>query len=187
MNSGQFHYELGLAEYNLNRSREAEGEFQETLRIDPKLDRAKLLLAACQGRNGDLSGAVARLQPLTKDHPKETAYWLALAEILGQMDSSHFPEALRASRHALALKPGDPSIQFRTAVILLKMQDYAAARPLLEQVVKLAPNYAPAHIALSSTYSHLGDHNSAHVESAIAARLAKQQAAPQNPTPRQQP
>jgi predicted Zn-dependent protease len=185
MNTSRFHYDLGLAEYNLDRSREAEEEFKETLRIDPKQERAKLLLAGCLGRNGDLAGAAARLQPLAEDHPKEATYWVALAEVLGQMDSSRLPEALRASRHALALKPEDPAIQFRTAVILLKMQDYAAARPLLERFVKLAPDYAPAHIALATTYSHLGDHDSAHAESAIAARLAKQQSAPQNPTPGQ--
>lgn len=190
VNSGRFHYELGLAEYSMSQFREAEGEFQETLRLDPKQDRAELLLAACEARNGDLSGAVARLQPLAENHPKEAIYWSALADILELMGSNHLPEALRASRHALALKPKDPAIQFKTAVLLVKIQDYAAARPLLEHVVKLAPNYAPAHFVLAQTYSHLGDHNSARVESKIAARLmARQETAHQNQlsTPKDQP
>jgi predicted Zn-dependent protease len=182
-NYGQFHYDLGLAEYSLNRSRDAEGEFREALKLDPKLERAKFLLAASRARNGDLAGAASSLQVLAKDHPNEVPYWVALAEVLAQMDASHYHEALRASRHALALKPGDPGIEFKTAVILLKLQDYASARPLLEHVVKVAPNDAQAHIALASAYSHLGDHASAHRESEIVARLAKQEAS--HPTPDQ--
>ena len=185
-NYGQFHYDLGLAEYTLNQSRDAEGEFREALRLDPKQDRTKLLLAACRGRNGDLSGAANSLQVLAKDHPNEATYWMAWAEVLGQMDANHRTEALRASRHALALKPGDPGIQFRTAVILLKMQNYAAARPLLEHVVKLVPNDSQAHIALASTYSHLGDHASAQKQSEIIARMAKQAPEHSNP-PHDQP
>jgi predicted Zn-dependent protease len=182
---GRFHYDLGLAEYSLNKSRDAEGEFQEAIRLDPKQERAKLLLAGCVARNGDLSGAADSLQSLSKDHPNEAPYWLAWADVLAQMDASHYRDALRASRHALALKPGDPGIQFKTAVILVKMQDYAAARPLLEHVVKLVPNDAQAHIALASTYSHLGDHASAHRESEIVARLAKQEPQHSSPAPDQ--
>jgi predicted Zn-dependent protease len=184
-NYSQFHYDLGLAEYSMDRSREAEGEFREALKLDPKQDRAHLLLAACMARNGDLSGAADSLQLLAKGHPNEATYWLAWADVLVQMDASHYREALRASRHALALKPGDPGIQFKTAVILLKLQDYAAARPLLEHVVKVAPNDSQAHIALASTYSHLGDQASAHRESQIVARLAKQESGQASPTPAQ--
>jgi tetratricopeptide (TPR) repeat protein len=184
-NYGQFHYDKGLAEYNLNQLREAEGEFREAVRLDPKHERAKLLLAASRARNGDLPGAAISLQALAKNHPNEGQYWLALAEVLSQMEASHWPEALHASRHALALKPADPAIQFRMAVILLKMQDYAAARPLLEHVVKLVPNDSQAHIALASIYSHLGDHASAHRESEIVARLAKQEPQHSNPAPDQ--
>ena len=178
---GRFHYDLGLAQYSLNQSRDAEGEFREALRIDPKQDRAKLLLAGSMARNGDLSSAAESLQVLAKAHPNEAPYWIAWADVLAQMDASHYRDALRASRHALALKPGDPGIQFKTAVILLKLQDYAAARPLLEHVVKVVPNDSQAHIALASTYSHLGDQASAHRESQIVARLAKQE--PQHPSP----
>jgi predicted Zn-dependent protease len=177
----EFHYVLGLAEYNLNKLRDAEGEFWEAVKLDPKHERAKLLLGATQARNGDLSGAASSLQVLAKNHPNEAPYWLALAEVLEQMDANSWPEALRASRHALALKPGDPAIQFRTAVILLKMRNYAAARPLLEHVVKLSPDNSQAHIALASAYAHLGDQASAHRENEIVARLAKQE--PHNPAP----
>jgi predicted Zn-dependent protease len=182
---GRFHYDLGLAQYSLNQSRDAEGEFREALRLDPKQDRARLLLAGSMARNGDLSGAAESLQTLAKAHPNEAPYWMAWSDVLGQMDANHYHEALRASRHALALKPADPGIQFKTAVILLKLQDYAAARPLLERVVKVVPNDAQAHIALASTYSHLGDQASAHKESQIVARLAKQAPQHSSPTPGQ--
>ncbi len=184
-NYGQFHYDLGLAEYSQNKMREAEKEFQEVLRLDPKHDRAKLLLAGCRASNGDLSGAADSLRVLAKNHPHEAQYWLALARVLAQMDASHNAEALRAIRHALALEPGDATIQFKLAVMLLKTQNYAAARPLLENVVKVFPNNPEAHITLARTYARLGDQASAHRESEIVARLAKQEQEHPAPTPDQ--
>ena len=185
---GRFHYDLGLAQYSLNQSRDAEGEFREALRLDPQQDRAKLLLAGCMARNGDLSGAADSLQvALRKTILTGSTLLAGLGRRAGADGCQSLPRRQRfvPACHALsALKPGDPGIQFKTAVILLKLQDYASARPLLEQVVKLAPNDSQAHIALASTYSHLGDQASAHRESEIVARLAKQEPQHSGPTPR---
>lgn len=177
----QFHYDLGLAEYNLGKDRQATQEFEETLRVDPNLDQAKFLLAACKGRTGDLKGAADGLRPLAKAHPKELVYWVALAEVLQKM--GELPEALRCARHALALEPGDPGAMFRTAVILLQAEDYAAARPLLERVVKLAPDNPQAHVGLVTAYSHLGEREAARKESEIVARLSQKQAEHAGPSP----
>ncbi len=170
----EFHYDMGLAEYNLNQIREALPEFEEASRMAPSLDRAKFFVAACRASTGDLKGAAQVYRSLVRDHPANTNYWLALGQVLDGMDESDRPEALHACRHALALRPGDPSIEFRISIILMQMDNYAAARPLLEHIVKLEPNDTATHAALARTYSHLGEHALAHRQSEIVTQLEKQ-------------
>jgi len=170
----EFHYDLGLAEYNLNQIREALPEFEEASRMAPNLDRAQFLLAACRASIGDLKGAAHIYQSLVKSYPDNANYWLALGQVLDGMDENNRPEALDACRHALALRPGDPAIEFRIAIILMQMENYTAARPLLEHIVKLEPNDTATHVALARTYSHLGARALAHKQSEIVSQLEKQ-------------
>jgi len=141
--------------------------------MDPKLDRAKFLVAACEATNGDLNGAVRIYRSLVRDYPANANYWLALGQVLDAMDENNRPEALNACRHALALRPWDPGIEFRISIIFMQMGNYTAARPLLEHIVKLEPNDTATHVALARTYSHLGEHALAHQQSEIVTQLAQ--------------
>jgi tetratricopeptide (TPR) repeat protein len=96
-----------------------------------------------------------------------------LAQVLDTMGGSEQLEALHASRRALALRPGDPVIELRTAVILTHLGRYAAARPLLEHVVKRDPHNSQAHVTLATTYSHLGERALARKETEIVVELEK--------------
>jgi predicted Zn-dependent protease len=186
----EFHYYLGLANLQLNKTAQALPAFEKALRLNPKLDLAQFGLAACRAATGDLQGAADLSRTLVKEHPDNARYWLALAQVLDSMGESHWAEALRASRRALALRPGDPTIELKTAVILSHLGKYAAARPLLEHVVKLDPNNSAAHVTLARIYSHLGERALARKQSEIVAQLEKlkpEQAQNPLPTPPNQP
>jgi len=167
----EFHYYLGLANFQINKAKEALPEFEEALRLNPKLDLAKFGLAATRAAMGDLEGAAGLSRALVQEHPGNARYWLALAQVLDSMGENNQPEALRASRRALALRPGDPVIALKTALILTHLHMYRAARPLLEHVVKLQANNAAAHVTLAATYSHLGERALARKESELVAQL----------------
>ena len=181
----EFHYYLGLANFKLNKSTVALPEFEEALRLDPNLHLAKFGLAACRATNGDLQGAADLSRALVREHPNNPRYWLALAQVLNAIGQSAWPEGLQASRRALALKPGDPGIQLQTAVILVHLEKYAGARPLLEQVIKSDPNNLQAHVALANVYSRLGERALVGREREIVVQLekSKAEAAPDNSFP----
>jgi predicted Zn-dependent protease len=181
----EFHYYMGLADFRLNKNKEALAEFQESLRIDPTLELAKFGLAATKASTGDLQGSAELSRGLVKQHPSNARYWLALAQILDKMGEPTWAEALQAGRRALALRPGDPAIELKTAVIMTHLGNYIAARPLLEHVVQLQPQNVQAHVTLATTYSHLGESALARKESAIVAQLEASQQNHAQPLPDQ--
>jgi protein O-GlcNAc transferase len=167
----EFHYSLGLAYYNLSQFTKAKEELEEALRLDPDLDRASFLLAACIASEGDFSKAADVLRHLTEAHPANVIYWTTLGDVLRQMGSEERPEALRACHRALALKPGDPHTQFVLATILLDTGDLAGAQQLLERLEKLSPNELEGHVALARVYERIGQHELARKEKEIVERL----------------
>lgn len=155
------------------------------MRIDPTLELAKFGLAATKASIGDLQGSAELSRGLVKQHPSNARYWLALAQILDKMGEPTWAEALQAGRRALALRPGDPAIELKTAVILTHLGNYITARPLLEHVVQLQPQNVQAHVTLAKTYSHLGESALARKESAIVAQLEASQQDHAQPLPDQ--
>ncbi len=171
----EFHYSLGLAYYNLDDITKSEKELQEALRLDPKLDRASFLLAACFASEGEFLKAAGILRGLVKVHPRNAIYWATLGDVLRQAGKPYRPEALRACRQALAIQPDYPHAQFAMATTLLDAGDFAGARVLLERLERLSPNELEAHIALARVYSRLGKPDLAKKESEIVSRLQAEQ------------
>jgi protein O-GlcNAc transferase len=167
-----FHYNLGLAFYGLHNTREALPELESAARLNPDLDRAKFLIAGCRVAMGELSTAAEIYRDLVKQNPQNHAYWLALGQVLDSLGEDYRSEALSACQMALRRKPSSLAAQFQTAAILSKTGRYAAARPLLERLVRERPNELPAHVVLARVYSHLNLPELAKRESAIAASLS---------------
>ncbi len=172
----EFHYSLGLAYYNLADSTDAKRELEEAIRLDPKLDRAQFLLAACVATDGDFSKAAEILRGLVKDHPRNAIYWATLGDILRQMGSANRPEALSACRRALAIEPGYPHAQFVMATILVQAGDFAGAQALLERLERLSPKEVEAHVELGRVYARLGKPEMARKEAEIAKKLQQDEA-----------
>jgi predicted Zn-dependent protease len=172
----EFHYDLGLAYYNGNKIKEAKTEFQEAARLEPSLDRAQFLLAACIATEGDYANAVEIFRKLAKDHPTNATYWATLAQMLTHLGIENLPEALRACRRARTLKPRDPRVQYITATVLMQSGDFAEARPLLEHLVRLNPKNLAAHIALARIYGRLGKPELARKETQTVNQLEKEKA-----------
>ncbi len=174
----EFHYSLGLAYYNLAQFTKAKGEFEEALRLNPNLDRARFLLAACMASEGEFSKAADVLRRLVKTYPKNVIYWTTLADLLRQAGSEYRNEALRACSRALALKPGDAHTQFVMATILLDTGDLAGAQKLLERLETMSPKEVEAHIGLARVYGRMGHPELARKETEIVERLQKEAASP---------
>jgi predicted Zn-dependent protease len=167
----EFHYDMGLAYYSENKIKEAKAEFQDAVRLAPKLDRAQYLLAACIASEGDYGKAVEIFRELVKEHPENANYWATFAQMLSQLGNDNQGEALRACRRARALKPKDPHVQYVAATLLLQNGSFAEAKPLFENLVRLNPKELSAHIALARIYGRLGEQVLARKETEIVNQL----------------
>lgn len=172
----EFHYNLGFAFYNLSRFPEARVQFEKALAIDPASDRARFLLASCLASERDFTKAVDILRHLAKGHPENALYWTEFGHILA-LAHTNDKEALAACKHALALKPNDAHIKFVTATVLIDSEDFAGARPILEDLEQLYPKVPDTHVALSRVYFKLGEKDLAQREAEIASRLQGEGAA----------
>jgi len=183
----EFHYDLGLAHYNMNKMSEAQGELQEALRLAPDSERTQFLLAACLASTGDSTKALDMLHKLVKEHPSNSMYWATLGQILGPMGGENSAEAVKVVHHALAVAPHDPHTQYVAATVFVQTGDFADARPLLEHLEKLDPKVLSVHVQLARVYSRLGQRELARKETEIANELQKQNASQnQSPAPESQ-
>ena len=172
----EFHYSLGLAYYNLVDIAKSKIELTEAIRLDPKQDRARFLLATCIASEGDFTKAAEILRGLVKGYPRNAIYWATFADVLRQADSANRPEALRACRRALAIEPGYPHGQFVMATILMEGGDFAGARVLLERLERVSPKELEAHVGLARVYARLGKTDLARKETEIVNKLQQEEA-----------
>jgi len=170
-----YHYNLGLAYYNLNKKKDAESEFEKALHLAPHMYSSEFLLATCLADEGNLHKALQLYRRLVKEQPKNATYWIGLAQALGQMGSEYGPEALKACRHGLTLQPENLHGQFVTATILSQIGEFGAARPLLEHLEQLDPSAVYVHSALARVYKRLGEAELARQQASLAIELQEQE------------
>jgi arylsulfatase A-like enzyme/predicted Zn-dependent protease len=97
---------------------------------------------------------VARLDEaivlLKKSIAKEPDLWSAYAK-LGSAETylHNFPEAVKARRRSVELKPDSVNLRYELGKVLVEAQDYEAAVPELEFVVAKMPGSWKTHILLS--------------------------------------
>jgi YaiO family outer membrane protein len=82
------HLQLGLALLALGRLDEAEGAFQETLRLAPDYADARIGLARVAQRRGDRRAALAALEPLGPANPEAAALRASLRGAAGEAGAS---------------------------------------------------------------------------------------------------
>jgi arylsulfatase A-like enzyme/tetratricopeptide (TPR) repeat protein len=136
---------------------------------DPELlaARAGLHLAG-----GDTDSAETLLRHAVEVDALHTRSRLALADLLSAHD--HIEEAVGLLRDLLRIDPGEAEALARIGTLWLDRPD--AARPYLEEAVRLQPYRADHLLRLGVCYVRLGDHRRA--EAALRRALDK---APDNP------
>ena len=172
----EFHFDMGLALYSENNLKDAKPEFQQALRLKPDLAQASYLLASCVASEGDYSQAEGIFSALTRQHPRNSDYWTALAQVLSKENKAS--EAVRTSRRALALAPRNAHVQYVTATVLMQSGDISDAIPMFEKLERLDNRVLAVHVALARLYARQGRRDLAHKEAELAQQLQEK-----NPSP----
>jgi tetratricopeptide (TPR) repeat protein len=142
-----FHYDLGLALYDLNQSEAASEEFAGIVATDPKLKCAwsSLMLAAMtnlalsQEKLGRRDEAIQTLLPAL-----DTAVGILFNLGFLHFRAKRFDAALPYAHAAYVLKPNNEDIVHQYGTILMEVKRLREAVKILKQATELNPECAAA-------------------------------------------
>jgi tetratricopeptide (TPR) repeat protein len=124
----------------------AAGLFREALALNPVHEDSRYYLANCLAALGDLPGALAELDALTRINPQSHRGWLRRGALLAAHASSRsrLPEAEQSVRRALALNPEETGSLLLLAEIALARGDLAVADERLRLALRSNARSVPA-------------------------------------------
>lgn len=120
--------------------------------IDYRIARMKLAL---DDRRGARESAEASLQKKADYTPSI----LLLAQL--SFDAGNLAEAIDAVAAAAVLEPTNPQLLYQLALLQLQDKRYEDARAVLEEALRIAPDYANASFFLGQTYAFLNRYEDA--------------------------
>lgn len=158
---------------------------RRAIAIDPQNLVANFVCAEAEMAAGETASARVRLSQLEQAHPKDATVLRRAAEAFTHLGVH--TDADRCVQAALALRPGDPDLQFQAASCALAMGRLEEAETLLDSVIAQKPNDFDAYynratlrrqtrarnhtIALEGVVAHVG---AAPVPHALSYALAKE-------------
>jgi tetratricopeptide (TPR) repeat protein len=153
-----FHYDLGLALYDLNQPEAAREEFAGIVANDPQLKCAwsSLMLSAmtnlalCQEKLGRREESIETLLPSL-----ETAVGLLFNLGFLHFRAKRFDEALPFAQAAYVLKPNNEDIVHQYGAVLSELKRPAEAAKILTQATELNPSCAGAWYDLGLAFVRL--------------------------------
>jgi tetratricopeptide (TPR) repeat protein len=183
------HYQLALAELELQHYQEAYRELNQVVDLDPNhikahLQLGSLLMAARQfGKSDDLcpdpyraTSAICEARYVVKLDPNNAEAFVLMGNAL--MADKHHQEAVDAYTKAISLKPDDIDAYLNRGLLYAFMKQDASAEQDMRKAISLDPHKLPAYANLASFYFYTKDPKKAEE----VYRLAIQNN-PDSPTP----
>jgi Tfp pilus assembly protein PilF len=158
---------LGMALFNRGRNDEAEREYKEALRLDPKAVPPLANLAVLREKRGDIAGAEAIFEKVLRLSPMHTISVVHLARL--QRKRGDRAGAIRRLDTLFAAGGESYDTLIERADLWLEDRDPEKALPLLERAVRTFPDYSRGWGLLARAYADRG-------ETAKAAEAARKAA-----------
>jgi Tfp pilus assembly protein PilF len=160
---------MGTAKLSARDYAGARGDFEEAIKLNPKLLEAHASLGLSLASVGDYEGAAqAYHAELALDPLNFTATFqlgmLAVRDL-------HPDQARTWFNHSLVLRPGDVGARYEVATLDLTAGKLDQARGALEQLVKESPSFTAAHVNLATIYYRLKRKEDGDRERAIVRQL----------------
>ena len=141
------HYHLGFAYGMAGLTAEEIGEYRTAIALGLKQWDLFLNLGLAYADREDLENAAAALQTAVSLGPEHAETHFNLAVVYER--ENRLSEGLEQIIAALILNPADPDAVNTDAIICARMGDLACARDIWTQLVRTAPDYAPARSNLA--------------------------------------
>jgi tetratricopeptide (TPR) repeat protein len=151
-----------IAEGNLlvNKKQYAEAieQYQKALKVNPKNNRATLLISLCYAESGDLDKGLSYAQLTAKNDPSYISFYNLGLIYSARKDSE---KALEAFDQALVLNPKSFDAEYQKGLVYANLKKYDQAIPFYQKALTLNPSLDKARLALFGAFLDRGDRNSA--------------------------
>jgi tetratricopeptide (TPR) repeat protein len=169
---------LGTAKLNAGDFPGALADLKKAVGLNQDLPDVQAYYGQALLRTGDPATATAAYRKALTANPYSFTANMQMAILL--KESEDIPGAIECLRRAQLVRPNDIALRYQFASIAVHDDKLDAARRDLEAIVKEAPGYTEAHIALATVYYRLkrkddGDRERAVVQKLIADTQRKQQ------------
>jgi protein O-GlcNAc transferase len=154
-NSALAHYHLGFAYGMVGLTAEEIGEYRTAIGLGFKKWDLFLNLGLAYADRQDLEDAAAALETAVSLGPEHAETHFNLTVVYER--ENRLNEALEQIIAALVLDPGDRDAVNTDAIICARMGDLASARSIWTQLIRVAPDYAPARTNLALLNQTCGD------------------------------
>lgn len=143
--------------------------YKQILTLDPDSAEADMLAGEALDEMKDSSGAIEMFRKAAKAKPDEPDVHFGLGYLL--WSEKQYPEAITEFQAELAHDPNHVQSMLYVADANIQMNQYIAARPLLEKAVKLDPSLGLAHLDLGIVAANDGRNQEALRELLLAEKL----------------
>src|SRR5262245_10988014 len=175
--SAEGHLLMGMAHLAQQNYREARGELEAAVKLNPQLPTAHALYGRSLLGLGEQAAAEREFHQELGLNINDFEANLQLGNI--RKSSQKFDEASAYLERAVAIRPRDVTARKLLAALRLQTGRVEEAATMLEDVVKDAPDLVEAHVQLATAYNRLKRPEDAAREKAIVDRLNAEAAAKQ--------
>lgn len=164
---------MGVAKRRAGDLKEAVEDLKRAVALNPKLPGVRALYGQALLEAGNPDLARTELEAELASNPLDFDANLYLGVLLKAEDHD---TALRHFRRALDVRPGDIPTRYQIATVELARMRNAEATSMLEAIVKEAPTFLEAHVALATAYYRQQRKADGDQQKAIVERLTREKA-----------
>ncbi|MFH1185016.1 MAG: hypothetical protein V1755_08260, partial [Chloroflexota bacterium] len=134
-------------------------EYSRAAQLEPGNAGLQSLVGEAQAASGDLVAALDAYQNAVELAPLESTYWRVLALFCADNGVQVLDLGVAAGLKAVELAPGDPHALDALGWTYSQAGYLTKAEQSLLQALEEAPDFAPAHLHLGTTYLRWGQNN----------------------------
>jgi tetratricopeptide (TPR) repeat protein len=166
---------MGVAKRGAGDLKGAAEDLKRAVELNPDLPGLRAMYAEALLEAGNPDLARGQFEAELKRNPLDFDANLYMGLLL--KNEQDYDGALRYFTRALGVRPGDLRTRNQIASVALARRDTATAVEMLEAIVKEAPSFVEAHVALATAYYRLQRRAEADKERAIVERLNQEKEA----------
>jgi len=166
---------MGVAKRGAGDLKGAAEDLKRAVEINPDLPGVRVMYAQALLEAGNPDLARGEFEAELRRNPLDFDANLYMGLLL--KTDQDYDAALRHFNRALGVRPGDLRTRNQIASVALARRETATAIEMLEAIVKEAPSYIEAHVALATAYYRLQRKAEGDSERAIVERLNQEKEA----------